>query len=100
MGDELVGQLVGEGGPVGNHELAPPHIGVALQVLMVVVAELLLVAVPVGGVVASRVDGVEAFLVGGSLRLQQRVFLYFLFNGQLEVSDGQLQQPHQLYLLR
>ena len=78
----------------------PCGVGVALQVFVVVVAEILLVAVPIGGVVVSGVKGLKALLVGGSLRFEEGVLLYLLLDGLFKVSDGQLQQPHQLYLLR
>ena len=81
---------------VAHHKLAAYLVGVALLVFAVVVVVILvLVAVPVRPVVGRR----QRHLVL-HLGLKQGVLLQLLLDGLFQLRDGQLQQPHQLYLLR
>ena len=93
---ELLHESFRGGVAVAHHELAPHLVGVALQVLAVVVVEpLVFVAVPVRPVV-----GLRQWHLVLHLGLQQRVLLDLLLDGLFQFSDWQLQQSHQLYLLR
>ena len=60
-----------------------------------------LVGVPVGAVVVGGSgDGVDVLVAHGHVGFEEGVLLYLLFDGLFEVSNRQLQQTHELYLLR
>ena len=96
---ELLQQSLGKGTGVAHHEVAAGGVGVLLEVLAVVVVEALVLVVVV---VPVRLCGVGARqrLFVGRFGVEQGVLLYLFFDGLFQVGDRQLQQSHQLYLLR
>ena len=60
-----------------------------------------LVGIPVGAVVVGGGDeGVDVLVGHRHVGLEEGVLFYFLLDGLFEVSNRQLQQTHELYLLR